>query len=104
MDLKDVIADVSEKAIEAHNAFHAGHGDVAENNLDEIRLKVAAYFDLTVQLRGDVTESVTSEKPEATLAATPAQGSAAEAHPGGIVPFAENQNQKQASTAEKPNQ
>ena len=86
MDLKDVIEDVRVKAIEAHNAFHAGHGDVAENYLGEISVAIDAYFIKPTTPAGDVTESATSEKPAETQTEKPAEVPGAQVRPAAVVP------------------
>lgn len=73
MDLKDVIAKVNEVAMEAHNAFHAGHQDVAEAYLRKSLDQIQMYFDEQTKPAGDVTESATSEKSAETLPETPAE-------------------------------
>ena len=64
MDLKDVIKEVRDKAVEAHNAFHAGHHDVAENYLMEQMLKICAYFNGNITLPEVVKTSASTEKTE----------------------------------------
>ncbi len=64
MDLKDVIVTVRERAMEATNAFHAGHHDVAEQYLLEQLLEIQKYFNEKPTPAGDVTES-TSSSPDA---------------------------------------
>lgn len=86
MDLKDVIATVREKAIEAHNAFHAGHHDVAEQYLAGIRAQIVEYERAPEQRTEDVTESATSEKPAEASPATPAAPGGPAAQAGAVLP------------------
>lgn len=86
MDLKDVIASVDKKAMEAHNAFHAGHHDVAKGYLDRIGSEIANYLYSGETPAGDVTESATSEKPKETSKEKPAQGPKAAVRPAAVDP------------------
>lgn len=80
MDLKDVVATVKEKAIEAEKAFHAGHRDTAENYLGEVRTVINEYFAVPATPLTDVTGSATSENPEEASQTKPAQ------EPGAVLP------------------
>lgn len=104
MDLKDVIATVNEKAMEAHSAFHAGHHDVAEQHLRRLTVEVDQYFRESSTSAGDVTESTTSEKPDATEQEKPAEV------PGAALPATQFDSRAAAqqigtgSAEPKPNQ
>ena len=85
MDLKDVIADLDRTAKEAHNAFHAGHHDVAENYLMEQMLETCAYFDGKITLPEHVTKSATNETPPAEQSEKPAEVPGAQVRPAAVV-------------------
>ena len=104
MDLKDVIKSNREKAIEAHNAFHAGHHDVAENFLMEQMLKTCAYFDGKITLPEHVKQANDTSSHEDKLPATPAQAPGAEVPRPGVVPFQNPPKIHPASRLEKPDQ
>lgn len=88
MDLKAVIASVNDKAMEAHNAFHAGHHDVAKGYLDRIGSEIATYLYKPATPAADVTESATTVKDSETLAETQEKVSAPGVHPAVIDPDA----------------
>ena len=104
MDLKDVVIAVKEKTKEAELAYNAGHHDVAEKYLGEIRLTVEAYFDVPATPAGDVTGSAVSEKPDEVQKDTPAKalGAAAQSATPGAAAAAGKP--LPASQIEKPNQ
>lgn len=104
MDLKDVVESVRQKAIEVHNAFHAGHPDVAENYLRGIRAEIMDYEKDKATPERDVTESATSETPAETSKATPAQPAGPPAKAPGVVPFVDPPKILPASQFAKPNQ
>jgi len=80
MDLKEVIESVNEKAMEANNAFHAGHQIVAQRYLQESCELIGKFFDEKGMSATDVTESATSEKPAEDQKDTPAKV------PGAAIP------------------
>ena len=86
MDLKDVVEKVNRDALEALNAFHAGHHDTAEKYLYEIEKKVVEYLRVPATPAGDVTKSATSEtsaeKKEEKLAQDPGSPAQPAATPG----------------------
>ena len=104
MDLKDVIADVREKAIEAHNAFHAGHGDVSEKYLLEIAEKIVEYLEITIPKKVDVTEATDIQTPANEQTEKPAAAPGASLHPGPFGPDAAARQAGHPEEAEKQTQ
>ena len=104
MDLKDVIKSNREKAIEAHNAFHAGHSDVAENYLMEQMLKTCAYFDGKITLPGGVNEPTDKLKPAEVQSEKPAAVPGDAVRPAAVLPADEGSKVLPASQFQKPNQ
>lgn len=88
MDLKDVIAKVNKQAMEAHNAFHAGHHDVAELHLGRIWWLIEDGLPGHGTKKSDVTESATSEKMDAELKELPHPAVGPEAQPAAGDPAA----------------
>lgn len=104
MDLKEVIADVHNKAYEADKAFKAGNEEEAKTYLADVRAILEAYTEVPATPAGDVTESVTSEKAKQASQETPAQVTGAQAQPAGVVPFADPSKPLPASQFVQPNQ
>lgn len=73
MDLKDVVQNAQQNALEASSAFHAGHRDKAERFLMAQMLETGKYFDEKTKPAGDVTESATSEQGAGDSQEKPAQ-------------------------------
>ena len=104
MDLKDVVEKVNRDALEALNAFHAGHHDTAEKYLYEIEKQVVEYLRVPASPAGDVTESATSEKPDEVQKDTPAKVLGDSAQPVTPGAAAAAQQVGQSPEAEKPTQ
>ncbi len=104
MDLKEVIATVNEKAMEAHKAFHAGHHDTAEGYLGEVRLVIEAYWMEKRKPGQDITGKATSEKPDESLEETQAKVSGPGVQPAVIDPVPPPGPALPASQFEKPTQ
>ncbi len=104
MDLKNVIATVNEKAMEAHNAFHAGHRLPAEEYLRQSLDEIQMYFDEQTKPAGDVPESPTSAKSIETLTETQAKVDPPGVQPAVIDPDAPAPEVLPASQFQKPTQ
>ena len=104
MDLKDVIADVRQKAIEAHNAFHAGHKDVARNYLGEIRSEIQVFFGEGKEPWGDVTAPTDKQKPAEVQSEKPDEVPDAQVRPAAVLPADEGSQVHPASQLQKPTQ
>jgi len=73
MDLKDVITEVTQDIKEAQDAYNAGHPETAVKHLNGIYRVIQANIAQTASPAGDVTESATSETPDATEQEKPAE-------------------------------
>lgn len=102
MDLKDVIAKVNEQAMEAHNAYHAGHAEKIGVYFARIKDVINKAFSEYGELLGDVTESATSEKQAENLEETQAKVSGPDVHPAVIDPDGDAQAPGVAQPFEKP--
>ena len=104
MDLKDLVQNVRDKANEAHNAFHAGHHDVAEQYLAGIRAQILEYERAPEQRTEDVTKLATTEKPDEDQKDTPAKALGAQSQPAVVDPAAAAQQIGQGQEPSKPTQ
>lgn len=104
MDLKDVVQSVQHSALEASNAFHAGHHDNAEKYLYEIEKLVVEYLRMPSLRDGDVTGSATSETPTETLQETQAKVSGPGVQPAVIDPDTPDSKALPATQFVKPTQ
>lgn len=86
MDLREAVERVKTASEGANSSFHAGRKGEAERYLYEIEKLVVEYLRMPATPAGDVTESATSEKPEASQKETPAQAEGARAQPGAVLP------------------
>lgn len=104
MELKDVVQTVKEKADEAHNAYHAGHQDLANGYLGEARLVIEAY-ELSSALPGeDVSKAATSETSSEKTPETPAQVPGSPVQPDQAGPVLPASQFVKANPASKPPQ
>lgn len=73
MDLKEVIEKVNADAMEAYNAFHAGHKDVAEEHLARVAVLIDDYEPLYPKQHEDVTKSAQGENMGENTVSIPAE-------------------------------
>lgn len=102
MDLKTVIETVCTLAGEAHNAYHAGHHDVAHGHLGEVRMIIEALGEMPAQPASDVTESATIEKPAQAQGEKPAQVFDGPANPEALDSASQPETQKAVPGATSP--
>lgn len=104
MDLKDVIANVEKSTTEAHRAFHAGHGNVAEDYLMDQMLMICSYFNGKITLPADVTSPNDNESQTDTVTEKPAEVPGAAVQPAAVEPAAAARAVPFAQQDEKPTQ